>query len=220
MPHDCWNYIGVRGDRSCPTLETVVHCQNCAVYSQAGRGLLNRPAPDDYLAEWTALLARDRTPETETKTLSVALFRLGDEWLALPSEVLRQVVPPSPMHSLPHRRDQVLRGLVNVRGQLLLCVALSELLGLATVPTGATTKRQPGSYARLVVMARGDETWAFETDEFYGLHRCPVTDIHAAPTHASKILATFTQSILHWRDQHVSYLHRDRLFDTLQQQTL
>ena len=83
-----------------------------------------------------------------------------------------------------------------------------------------TLFRSPGSYARLVVMARGDETWAFEADEFYGLYRCPMPDVHAAPTHASKILATLTQNILHWRDQHVSYLNRDRLFDTLQQQTL
>ncbi|MEM7650108.1 MAG: chemotaxis protein CheW, partial [Cyanobacteria bacterium P01_A01_bin.70] len=37
MSHDCWNQIGVRGDRTCPTLETVIHCHNCPVYSQAGR---------------------------------------------------------------------------------------------------------------------------------------------------------------------------------------
>ncbi|MEM6433178.1 MAG: chemotaxis protein CheW [Cyanobacteria bacterium P01_D01_bin.115] len=219
MSHDCWNQIGVRGDRTCPTLETVIHCQNCPVYSQAGRGLLDRPAPDDYLAEWTTRLARDHSQQAE-ETLSVALFRLGAEWLALPGDVLRQVLPPSPVHSLPHRRDRVLRGLVNVRGQLLLCVALSDLLGLAATPGGAADSLPPGSYARLVVMARGDETWAFEADEFYGLYRCPMPDVHAAPTHASRILATLTQNILHWRDQHVSYLNRDRLFDTLQQQTL
>ncbi len=30
---DCWNRIGVSGDRSCPELATVVHCHNCPVFS-------------------------------------------------------------------------------------------------------------------------------------------------------------------------------------------
>ena len=31
--NDCWNRIGVRGDRSCPELKQYVHCRNCPVYS-------------------------------------------------------------------------------------------------------------------------------------------------------------------------------------------
>ena len=30
---DCWNRIGVHGDKSCPLLDEHVHCRNCAVYA-------------------------------------------------------------------------------------------------------------------------------------------------------------------------------------------
>ena len=26
---DCWNRIGVHGDKQCPLLERLVHCRNC-----------------------------------------------------------------------------------------------------------------------------------------------------------------------------------------------
>ena len=34
---DCWNRIGVHGDKSCPLLSEHIHCRNCAVYSAAAR---------------------------------------------------------------------------------------------------------------------------------------------------------------------------------------
>ncbi len=240
MQQTCWSQIGVQGDRTCSELETVVHCQNCSVYSQAGRSLLDRPAPAGYVAEWTAMLAQTQTQQTDYRTvISVAIFRLGQEWLALPARLFNQVLEPTPVHSLPHRRDRILRGIVNVRGQILLCVSLHELLGIPAdpespitsqmsspqtgQPTGATQlthRRKVGSYPRLVVMAKQRNTWAFEVDEFYGLHRCQSEQLQNAPAFSSQSLAGFSQSILPWHEQNVSYLNADCLFNALQQQAL
>ena len=54
---DCWNRIGVYGDRSCPELSTFVHCRNCPVFAAAARSLLRPPRPEGYLAEWVRWLA-------------------------------------------------------------------------------------------------------------------------------------------------------------------
>lgn len=240
IQQNCWNQIGVQGDRTCSELEIVVHCQNCSVYSQAGRRLLDRPAPDGYVAEWTAMLAQTQTQQADYSTVvSVAIFRLGQEWLALPASLFNQVLEPAPVHSLPHRSDRILRGIVNVRGQLLLCVSLHELLGIAadpespitsqlsgqktSQPTGTTqltNRRKVGTYPRLVVMEKQRDTWAFEVNEFYGLHRCQSAQLRNAPAFSSQSLAGFTQSILPWHDQNVSYLDADCLFNALRQQTL
>ena len=59
---DCWNRIGTAGDRSCPELETHIHCRNCPVFASAARTFFDRPAPQHYLAEWTHWLAG--SPET------------------------------------------------------------------------------------------------------------------------------------------------------------
>ena len=94
---DCWNRIGVSGDRSCPELGKVVHCHNCPVFSAAGRCILDAPPPRGYLEEWTARLAE---PEEEAAgTLeSVLVFRLGEEWLALAVAVLVEVLPLRSIH--------------------------------------------------------------------------------------------------------------------------
>lgn len=273
MTHNCWNQIGVQGDRTCPELETVIHCQNCSVYSQAGRSLLDRPAPEGYVAEWTALLGQP-PQQTDYRTIvSVAIFRLGQEWLALPATVFNQVLEPAPVHSLPHRSDRILRGIVNVRGQILLCVSLHDLLGIAAAPNAAVSSKATvhqtsghsimghsvagypvvghsttadpaaklaqtanrstvsssvnstvsstvGCYPRLVVVEKQRDLWAFNVDEFYGLHRCQTDQLQKAPAFSSQSLAGFTQSILPWHNQNVSYLDADCLFNALRQQAL
>jgi chemotaxis-related protein WspD len=78
-PHDdCWNQIGVRGDRSCPELATVGHCHNCPVFAAAGRRFLDGPCPDGYLEEWTQRLAAPVADAT-SDLHSVLIFRLSAE---------------------------------------------------------------------------------------------------------------------------------------------
>ena len=84
---DCWNRIGVHGDRSCPELDRVVHCHNCPVFGGAGRQFLDAPPPQGYLDEWTRRLAAPIEAPT-TDLLGVLIFRLGEEWLALPVALL------------------------------------------------------------------------------------------------------------------------------------
>ena len=93
-PADCWNRIGVRGDRSCPLLPPVVHCQNCDVFSAAGRRFLNSPSPPGYLDEWTERLARP-IEEDAADLVGLLIFRLAEEWLALPLRALVEVRPRS-----------------------------------------------------------------------------------------------------------------------------
>src|SRR5262249_47250193 len=112
---DCWNSIGVRGDRSCPELMEFVHCQNCPVFAAAGRRFLDAPSPDGYLDEWTDRLA-EHADELSCDLLSVLVFRLADEWLALPIQTLVEVTPPRPVHRVPYRTG-LLAGLVNIRGE-------------------------------------------------------------------------------------------------------
>ena len=126
---DCWNTIGTAGDGTCPKLAVHVHCRNCPVYSEKGRSLLDRPPPEEYLEEWRAVLVQSKDEDAGQK-ISVLIFRLGHEWIALKSAFIEEIVPTRIIHSIPHRSSDVLLGLVNVRGELLLCVSLAEILHL------------------------------------------------------------------------------------------
>src|SRR4051794_25736525 len=94
---DCWNRIGVWGDRSCPELANVVHCHNCPVFASAGRRFLDAPSPEGYLEEWTQRLAAPVEEQGQARW-SVLSFRIGEEWLALPVSVLVEVTPPRTVH--------------------------------------------------------------------------------------------------------------------------
>lgn len=56
-------------------------------------------------------------------------FRLGDRWLVAPRDDVREVIPPPTLTRIPNAVPW-LRGLANVRGELLAVADLNGLLGL------------------------------------------------------------------------------------------
>ena len=125
---DCWRHVGVTGDRSCPELKTFIHCRNCPVLSAAARRFFDRPAPAGYLESWREILEQPEVT-VDADARSVLIFRLGTEWLALPTAAVVEVTPLRQVHRLPHRSGPVLAGIVNIRGQLQLCVRLQSTTG-------------------------------------------------------------------------------------------
>jgi chemotaxis-related protein WspD len=228
--NDCWNQIGVKGDRSCLELETHIHCRNCPVYSAAGRGLLEREAPSGYLEEWTKLLAESQSIPSRSerqktaiqqsqRSLSVAIFRLGDEWLALPSKLFKEITSPTSIHTLPHRSNDLFLGLANVRGEILMCVSLFNFLSINST-ANSTVKMSPVVYQRMVVVEVDGYSWAFAVDEVYGVHRVREQDLRPAPATISRSEDSYTISTINWKDKRVNYLDSELLFYTLQRRVL
>jgi chemotaxis-related protein WspD len=205
----CWNRIGTRGDRSCPELTKYTQCNNCPVFAAAGRRFLDTPSPAGYLDEWTSrLAARDETREGDES--SVIVFRLAEEWLALPVAVLVEVTRPRPIHRVPHRGG-LLAGVANIRGELHLCVRLDLLLGVAASDAGDPEAR------RLVVIRRDSESWAFTADEVDQVYRVLLPDLaDPAPTLA-RSHGKLTRGVFPQGSRSVGLLDDSRLFQSLQE---
>src|SRR5206468_4157321 len=141
-----------------------VHCRNCPVYSHAGARLLSRALPPGYQREWTAHFARKKALATPGK-ISTLLFRLSNEWLALPTQAFQEVAERRLIHSLPHRRQGIVLGLANVRGELVICVSLGRALGVEKI-----LPRQPlrTIYDRLLVANWDGQRLAFPVEEVHG----------------------------------------------------
>lgn len=211
--NDCWNKIGVHGDGTCPELERHVHCRNCPVYSAAAARLLDSELPAGHLAEWTGHFSGVQKTE-EAGTHSVVIFRIGAEWLALPTAVFSEVATVRAVHSLPHRRDGVVLGLANVRGTLLVCVSLGDVLGLDKNVPGKKDKAQ-AQHRRLLVISREGNRLVFPVDEVHGIHRCQPSELREVPATVAKATATYTKTVLAWRDKAVGCLDDQLLFYTL-----
>lgn len=205
----CWGTIGVRGDRSCARLETHVHCRNCPVFSAAAAQLLDRGLPGGRLAEWSALVAQVKTEERRGLE-SVVVFRVGAEWLGLPTVAFEEIAGLRPIHSLPHRGGAVL-GLANVRGSLIVCLSLHQLLGVGTAGNAVAPQQEGG--ARLLVIGRRGSRVVCPVDEVHGVQRYDARDIGDAPATVARGSRHFTRAVLPWRERVVGLLDEVLLFE-------
>lgn len=217
MSNDCWNQIGAWGNLSCGELNTYTHCRNCPVYSNAGRELLEREAPADYQKELTYLLTQKKE-EQAIGAISATIFRLGQEWLALPTFLFAEVTDPSPIHTIPHRSNAILLGLVSIRGEILLCISLSQLLGLEAIPFHQTDS--PIVYRRMVIVEKEGNRWVFFVDEIGSVCRMHSDELQNVPATVTKATGTYTKAMFNWQDKSVSYLDDELLFFSLKRNVL
>jgi chemotaxis-related protein WspD len=222
---DCWNRIGVRGDSSCERLDDYVRCLNCPVFEAAAARLLERPIPRVDLARHEARVpgqARS-THEGQSASESFLVFRIGDEWLALPTPIFKRIVQTRPIHTLPHRQHRAVLGVVNVQGELLVCMSLAHLLGFDAggAAQGNREKhdkrdeRTRQDLPRLLVISRGEEHAVLPVDQVDGVHRIALDSFCPPPATLSQAAAAHTRAVAPWRGMSVGLLDADALFDTL-----
>ena len=198
------------------------------MYSAAAIQLLDRPLPADYRREGARHYAQQKK-STQATRLSAVLFRLANEWLALPTAVFQEVAERRATHSLPHRRGGLVLGLVNVRGELLICVSAARLLGIPSaefrvpgspVPNNSelgTRNPEGGATARLLVTTWNGLRLAFPVDEVHGIHHLPQDELKTPPATISnpERFRGYTQGIFGWRDRTVGLLDADSFFTSL-----
>jgi chemotaxis-related protein WspD len=210
----CWKTIGVwgNGKERCVHLVEVIHCRNCEVFTQAGRNLLERDLPPEYIANWTEVLACKKD-EHLSGSLSLLIFRIEQEWLALPSILFAEVIEHAKIHSLPHRPNPALLGVANVHGEVRLCVNLRALLGIQVQATPAKSQKdQQRLPKRMLVVDKEGERWVFPVDEIHGIQRIYPSQLGNTPVTVSKSGAGFSKGLFHWEHKQVALLDDDLLF--------
>lgn len=156
--------------------------------------LLDRAPPAGYREEWAGLLAKPQVT-LRSERVSVMVFRLGDEWLGLPTKWITEVGAIRAVHSLPHRRGSVVAGVANIHGELLPCIALERVLQIERSAIETSTRR-------LLVAGEGARRIAFIADEVHGVlqHNDRATML---PAPSGAICVT---QILPWKNRTVGCL--------------
>ena len=205
---DCWNRTGIRGDGSCPSLIRYIHCSRCPTHALAARQILDRLSVDSVMAADTPAPADDDSGPRH----STLVFRLGEEWLGLPTRLLREIADSSRIHSLPHRRTGGTLGVVNIRGSLGVCVSLASLLGLPATPAAVTGQR---ARPRLLVVGRQGAPVAFPVDDVHGIERFADATLTPPPATVAGHGNHFSTRVARWRDHGVGLLDEARLMAAL-----
>jgi len=212
----CWKRIGVWGKDTprCPELKRVIHCRNCEVFTQAGRNLLERDLPDQYKDEWGQVLL-EKKGEEPIGTFPVVTFRIEAEWLALPAQFFAEIIEAVHVHTIPHRKKQVLKGVVNVHGEIQVCVSLGHLIGLEEEEVKEEEKKADRPHERMMVVSKDQDQWVFPVKEIHGIHHVHPALFQNVPVTVAKSKSSFTKGIFNWKDKHVALLDDELLFYSL-----
>lgn len=185
-------------------------------FEAIARGLFDRPLPPEYRAEWARHFASEKPLESdvEEERAAIVIFRIGEEWLALSTSVFEEVAEPRRVHTLPHRRNGVVRGIVNVRGELLVCISFATLLG---IDKNAQAERGDRSlhFERMVVIGRANGRIAFSVHEVHGIHRYEKSALQPVPGTVGQSGTAFTSAVLSWQGRTVGLLDETKLLDAV-----
>jgi len=129
-------------------------------------------------------LIKDRTKEysqhTETREVRGELknflkFRFGSECYAMEMLYMNEVLKSKRISCIPRQKDFV-KGVVNVRGEIVMIVDLKSLLNI--------TSETQGSESRMILLKRNSELSGFIADEVFGTEQMDTEDFQSS-------LATF-----------------------------
>jgi chemotaxis-related protein WspD len=170
------------------------------------RRLLDRPVPDEVAAEWTAEAAEPK--ETSPLAQSVVVFRVGDEWFALRSTVFVSIQFYQAAHTVPRRTGKLFAGLVNVNGELWLCVSLAGALGIQE-PAARDSR------VRTCAIRCAGERYAFQADEVLGVRRIAESAFEPPPLTVARSASGQTSATVTVGELRVGLLDETKLFDML-----
>ncbi len=171
--------------------------------------LLDRPLSGADLEAGADLAAR-RSEARRATTIGVLLFRIGRETAALPAKLLRGVGPAVRVIPIPHRSAGVLRGMCNVRGELVLCADLHRLLGLPE-REGAAPPGVPSDSRRMVMIGPAHDSWALEIDAVVGVERIDTASLRPPPVTVEYALGSYTSGVTEIGGRCVTVLDGERI---------
>jgi chemotaxis-related protein WspD len=159
-----------------------------------------------------ALLAAGEAFERPRDSLSVVVFELARQALAIDTAAVVEVTEPREIHRLAHRTGRVFSGIVNIHGQLELCASLQ---GLLQIGGEASPQAERSSDARMLLVEHGDQRWVFAVDRVHGVERFAPSDVLGVPSTTRHDAASYLNKVLRWAERGVGYLDLDRTFDAL-----
>jgi chemotaxis-related protein WspD len=166
--------------------------------------LLDRPLGDEDLREQTERVASPVAAQQEA-VVRLMLVRLGDERLALPAADVARVRGDVAVHRIPHRSGNVIRGVCNIDGEIVLAASLDRLLQVGTPPSPTDGAR------RTVVIESDGGRWAFLVDAVDGIEPVEKAALRPLPTTVEHALVHYARAIVPLEDGQATLLDTARL---------
>jgi chemotaxis-related protein WspD len=140
-------------------------------------------------------------------------MRIKNEWLALKTIYLQETTGVRPVHRVPLRTNNIFMGIVNINGELLLCISLADLMEYAHEED--KWKDDAMVYKRMVVINKDSERYVFPVDEILGIYRIASSDLKEPPVTLSKSPVTLIEGVFNLNEKKVGLLGEDKFIHAL-----
>ena len=164
------------------------------------------------MEEWTEIIAKGKESKA-AKNIPIVIFRIAGETLALRSEICREIVNIRKIHKIPHRSNEVMLGVANIRGELQLCFSIKALIGDADP---GKTANQVETDTKMLVIQKNGKCWVFPVEQVIGVLRCDDDETQNIPVTVSKASGTFTRKVLLHEGCEIGLLDDELLLYALQ----
>lgn len=138
----------------------------------------------------------------EDDTLELTVFTVGDLLCAVENGKVREISGMRHVTRVHHAAPHV-RGVVNLRGQIMTVVDLGVRLGIGPVPDDRK--------ARILVVRTGEEDVGLLVDGVEDVMAAPSRDVEPPPSNVHGVSGTFFRAILKGREDLVSIVDLDRV---------
>jgi purine-binding chemotaxis protein CheW len=136
------------------------------------------------------------------------VFTLADTAFGLPVESIAEIVQPRPLTVLP-KAPSFLRGIIQLRNQVVPVLDLRERFGFSTGPAGR------------YVIVRRPSLIAYWVDRVDEVIRCPASDLLPPPPAAALLVASdFLDGVISQKDRFVLVLKPEMLLTPVEQRLL
>jgi chemotaxis-related protein WspD len=150
------------------------------VFSNEGKRVLDRVAPVGYLKEWRKTLAAKKI-NNKVDNKSVLVFRVNDEWFALPSGCLHEITEKRTIHRIPRNNNSDICGVVNIGGEVRVCYSFESILGVNN-PSTEIQENNVISTSRFIVVVLEGHYYVFCVEQIFGLSWYDKSEIYPVPT--------------------------------------
>lgn len=209
----CWDNIGVYGSGICEFLDDYHHCKNCPVYAISGRNLLEREITTEQIREWTSAISLPKESDSRNR-ISLVIFRIADEWLGLNTNIFQEAVVQKFIHFVPSRTNDYFHGIINVNGELLMCISLAKLVNLPNVLSSDSNGKNK-EFKNILIIFDKSNRYSFPADEFLGVSSISNEELTNPPLTISKADNTITNAIISYKGKTISIIDEQKLFSLI-----
>jgi len=156
-----------------------------------------RQAPSaGYLPEQAKIWAQSMDLQLQDKT-GAFILKVGNEHLAWPTCSAQVLLGSRPIHSIPHRKQAVLKGIAAISGKLTTCLSLA---GLLDIKTDKTVEKQ-----NILLISHQKAPWGMLIDQIDNHIHFHDDDIQALPSTLAQSNC-YSRGMLAWQNKHIPLL--------------